>query len=141
MVRIIDIPVSVQGSPETWSLDVSRYVSEPTRNLRYRLTLRGGGEDTWTADEWEVFEGLFSLRRQVEPLGVFLCCNGCRRNAWASGMDRDMGRGWTLYLLREGLQASLDDRAGTFDAAPCDEVVSLADQIDWYGAWWKSATS
>src|ERR1700674_1542039 len=50
----------------------------------------------------DYFECLLRLRDQLEPLGYRFLVNGARRNAWPSGMARDMGAGVTAYLLKLG---------------------------------------
>ena len=135
-VRVFTVPVQVQSRSQEWTVEVDDYVSEPTGNTRYRLALQNPDGTTWEADEWDVFEGLLELRRQVESTGVAVCCNGSRRNAWASGMARQMGGGWIVYLLEEGQPAT--QRANTFDAAPPEDVVQVADQVAWVNAWFPS---
>jgi len=72
----------------------------------YRLTLGAPDGRHWSAVAGDLFECLIVLRNQIEPLGMRACCNGARRDAWASGMQRDMGRGASVYLLRAFLRSS-----------------------------------
>ena len=87
---------------------------------------------SWVADEPDIFAALFEVRRQVEPLGIRLCCNGARRNAWTSGMLSQMGGGRSVYLLADGEPADPAHIVPTLGAAPCGEIVTIAEQRGWY---------
>jgi transposase len=71
----------------------------------------------------------------TEPLGVRLCCNGSRRDAWSSGMQRDMGQGLVAYLLSLPRSKERPPQVDTLGPAPSDEVVSVAEQRAWYESW------
>jgi len=87
---------------------------------------------SWSADGPDVVGCVFRIRNQIEPEGVRLCCNGSRRDAWFSGMLREMGNGGSVYLM----DSTPSDDAGrpqtvaVLDAAPADEVVSVTEQLD-----------
>jgi hypothetical protein len=100
----------------------------------YRLTLRTFGE-TWVAEAGDVFECLRGIRRQVEPRGLRLCCNGARRDAWSSGMQRDMGQGLTVYILQGVPKGTRPPQVDTLDHAPCHEVVPVEEQEACYRGW------
>jgi hypothetical protein len=112
---------------ETWSLEVE---IEPHKSCRMRLEAHDG--TTWSADGQDVFDCLCQIRNQVEPDGIRLCCNGSRRDAWLSGMLRDMGDGRLVYLLNStpSDDAGIPQTVAVLDAAPADEVVSLTEQLD-----------
>ena len=76
------------------------------------------------------------LREQVE--GIRLCCNGARRDAWASGMQRDMGSGFTTYLLGETPKGDRPPAVATLDAAPVEMIVTVDEQRSWCRAWLAS---
>jgi hypothetical protein len=88
----------------------------------------------WTATGTDVFEALMNLRLDLEAEGVRLCCNGARRNAWASGMQRDMGRGRFVHLLEKGTTGR-PPQVRTLDAAPCGEIVTVQEQKDFHADW------
>jgi hypothetical protein len=77
---------------------------------------------------------MMDLRVHLDAEEIRLCCNGARRNAWASGMQRDMGEGFVVHLLE-------DDRPGrspsvrTLDDAPCDQAVTVDEQKAFYAGW------
>jgi hypothetical protein len=56
----------------------------------------------WSAEGPDLFKALRELRRALDLLGIRLGVNGARRDAWASGMQCDMGEGRVVYLLAEG---------------------------------------
>jgi hypothetical protein len=75
------------------------------------------------------------LREQVEPRGIRVCCNGSRLDAWASGMQRDMGSGFSTYLLTGVAKGQRPPAVNTLDFAPPEVVVKVAEQRAWHKAW------
>ena len=125
------VPLTVRiddGRTEMWELTVE---SDPHVSCRTLLMAADGTQ--WRADGADIFECLLILRNQVEPYGFRLCCNASRRDAWVSGMLRDMGDGTLVYLLttRPPDGSGGPETADTLGAAPPDEVVSLPEQLDW----------
>ncbi|GAA0793835.1 hypothetical protein [Spirilliplanes yamanashiensis] len=102
------------------------------------LTLTGDGR-TWNAVGTSVFAALMDLREQLEAERIQLCCNGARRNAWSSGMQQDMGRGHSVYLLEEN-QSGEPTEVRTLDPAPGDQVVTVLEQRTWYADWLAQRT-
>ena len=98
------------------------------------MSLRGSDGMTWAADEWDIFECLLAIRKQVEPLGVLVCCNGSRRDAWASGMARDMGGGRTVYLLSGVRAGERPPMVETLAPASPEDVVIVAEQLAWFAS-------
>jgi hypothetical protein len=116
----VEIAVRAGGPDRTWALEVAR-------RGRERLLELQGGERAWSAEGADLFETLRALRARLDNDEILLGCNGARANAWASGMQRDMGEGKTVYLC------SLDRRgrppvARTLDPAPLDEVATISEQ-------------
>ena len=74
-----------------------------------QLTLKLADGRIWTATEPDYFECLVSIRRSLEKNDLAICCQGARRDVWASGMARDMGAGLRAYVLKEGRNASVED--------------------------------
>ena len=77
--------------------------------------------------EADFFECLRRFREQVEPTGWRVLVNGARRDAWPSGMARDMAAGLRLYLLRKK-PLGPDDVVDTLDPATPGDVVDYATQ-------------
>jgi hypothetical protein len=126
-----DIPVVVKGGSTTmWTLTVTK----PSPHTIV-LALAGDAGRRWDARSGDVFDALMNLRRKLEPVGVQLCCNGARRNAWSSGMQRDMGGGYATYLLELGEHRTRPKHVRTLDPAPPSEVVTVAEQLAFQEQW------
>jgi hypothetical protein len=123
--------VDSQGSSEEWSIAKETIAAHRS----YRLTLDAPDGRQWSAEASDVFECLMELRGHVEPLGVRVCCNGSRYNAWSSGMQRDMGQGLVVYLLTRPRTKERPPQAETLGAAPPSEIVTVAEQRAWYEEW------
>jgi hypothetical protein len=109
--------------------------SETVPQHGYRLTLLAPDGREWSTERADIFEYLLALRDQVEPLGLRLCCNGARRDAWASGMQRDMGMGTWVYLLTDVDPGQRPPQVRTLDPAPAESVVSVQEQRAWHADW------
>jgi len=102
-----------------WTLTIVR------KGRDWLLALRGDGmQDTWAASGPDLFEALRNLRRLIDPLGFRLALNGARRDAWASGMQRDMGEGRYVYLLEPG-QTGRPEQGDTLGTAPIELIGQL----------------
>jgi hypothetical protein len=101
----------------------------------YILTVRSLDGRVWSAEAGDTFACLIELRREMEPLGIRLCCNGSRRDAWASGMQRDMGGGESVYLCAGVPRGTQPPEVLTLDWAPAWQVVTVAEQLAWHEAW------
>jgi hypothetical protein len=126
----VDIEVRVRGEDRTWVLEVAR------RGRDWLLELQGD-ERTWSADGPDLFEALRVLRAELDDEEILMGCNGARSNAWASGMQRDMGEGKTVYLCALNLNAR-PPVARTLDPAPLDEVATVSEQDEFHRRWLAS---
>jgi hypothetical protein len=88
-----------------------------------------------TATAEDAFAALAAVRRQLEPNGWLLAVAGARRDAYPSGMLRELG-GEQVYVLVHGQPAQ--QRLDTFSDAPPDAVTTVDEQREAYEAWWKS---
>ena len=61
------------------------------------------------------------------PLRIRLGVNGTRRDAWASGMQCDMGEGRVVYLLVEG-RASRPEQVSTLGNTSISHVGTVQDE-------------
>jgi hypothetical protein len=125
-----EVPVIEGGGTATWQLVLTK-AEQP----RITLSLSDGSARTWEATGGDIFDALMNLRREAEPDGVQLCCNGARRNAWSSGMQRDMGEGVTTYLLRLGEHQEPPESVRTLDPAPAADVTTVAEQLAFHEEW------
>jgi hypothetical protein len=80
---------------------------------------------------------LRNLRRLIDLRGFRLALNGARRDAWASGMQRDMGEGRYVYLLKPG-QTGRPEQVDTLGTAPIELIGSVAEQEAHHAHWLKS---
>ena len=85
----------------------------------------------------DLFEALRTLRAKLDQEEILLGCNGARPNAWASGMQRDMGEGKTVYLC-ELERRGRPPEARALDAAPLDEVATVSEQDAFHARWLAS---
>jgi hypothetical protein len=104
-------------------------------NHVYGLVLVGGDGRRWTAEAFDVFEALLQIRRDVEVLGLRLCCNGARRDAWSSGMQRDMVGGQSVYLLDSVPSGRRPLQVETLGTTPPASSVLVAEQEAWHQEW------
>jgi hypothetical protein len=136
---LIRVPVAIAGeivgnASITWS-------SNPNQDVDPDLTLKVTLPDGRTFDntDWDMFECLLQLRRrQLDRLGVRVCCNGSRINAWASGMLRAGGGGLDVYLMEIGRDVTSDDIVPTFHPAPVETIGTAEDQICFNERWAES---
>ncbi len=85
----------------------------------------------------DLFKALRALRRILDPLGIRLGVNGARREAWASGMQCDMGEGRVVYLLIEG-NAGRPEQVSTLGATSLSHVGTVDDQDQCHERWLRS---
>jgi len=78
----------------------------------------------------DLFAALETIRLQLEPSGVLICCQGARADVYPSGMARQMGGGRRAYRLRAGKRSTRDDLVDIFDPAEPDEVVTVQEQLE-----------
>ena len=83
----------------------------------------------------DLFAALQSLRGELEGLGIIICCNGARKDAWPSSMSRDMHGAQRLYVLRKGEPGDLQSLVEIFDDASLDVVATVREQREFYDAW------
>ncbi|WP_156756345.1 hypothetical protein [Actinokineospora pegani] len=107
-------------------VNVFLQISTPPSILRVRLT---DEEFERVYEEVDLLECLKSARRDLEAMGLLLCCQGARLNVFPSGMTRQMTEGRLAYSLEAGKELSDDDLVDIFAPADCSEVATLEDQL------------
>ncbi|WP_125514155.1 hypothetical protein [Streptomyces sp. WAC 01529] len=122
-----DIPVYVQlgGEEAEWKMSV-----EGEGPWRLRLESPDGVESTANGDN--VFEALRSIRAELAPKGVTICCNGARVDVRPSGLSKSHG-GWMVYILHMRLPSTTRDLVPTFGRCPARLVGSVEEQ----DAYWE----
>ena len=118
------------GSVESWVLTIETMAPHD-----FRMTCEGSEQRRWTIETYDVFECLMRLRHQVEAAGWLLCCNGARRDSWSSGMARDMGGGWSVYLLEGVPKGQRPPLVPTLDPVLPELAATVAQQWHWYEEW------
>jgi len=101
------------------------------------LTLRYADKEL-TATETDYFEAMCTIRRSLEAEGYIPHCYGASRNAYPSGMSRNMGAGLHVYKLRQGEAARTADLVNLFANGLDVEPVTVAQQEAYYKNWLKS---
>ncbi len=119
------------ASEQRWPLTTSR------RGRDWLLMLTSPDRKSWVAEGPDLFKALQALRRIVDPLGIRLGVNGAHRDAWASGMQCDMGEGRVVYLLVEG-QAGRPEQVSTLGPTPVSHVGTVDDQDRQHEQWPRS---
>jgi hypothetical protein len=60
---------------------------------------------------------------------------GARPNVWASGMQRDMGSGFSAYVLTIPQPPGRPPTVPTLEPTPCTEVGTIVEQDDFQRRW------
>jgi hypothetical protein len=108
----------------------------PVSVYRIELSTRlGSWTCPYTATGPDMFEALVRLRRQLEPDGLMVAVQGSRRDAYPSGMARDMGGGMQVYVMRPGLRGRREDLVKTLDDAPPEQIATVDEQRAFAEAW------
>jgi len=113
---------------QRWPLTTSRH----GRDWLLRITSPDG--KSWAAEGPDLFKALRTLRRILDPLGICVGVNGARRDAWASGMQSDMGEGRVVYLLVEG-RVGRPEQVNTLGPTPASDVGTVEDQDQQHEQW------
>jgi hypothetical protein len=101
---------------------------------KYELVVTLPDDEVLRTSASDLFECLYQLRRQhLDQRGVLLAVNGARLNAWPSGLLRDTGGGFDLYLFHLGYEDLLTVK--TFDPAPIETIVSASEQRAFFEQW------
>jgi len=107
-------------------------------HARYRIRATFDTQPMAEAEASDCFEALLMVRRQLEEQGLRLCCAGARRDAWASGMQRDMGQGLTAYILSLPRTAKRPPVVEIFEPTDPELVGTVVEQEESFRAWSKS---
>lgn len=102
------------------------------------LELVAPDDDGWIAVGPDLFDCLLELRRSTEQLGIVVCCNGARLNAWSSQSQREDLRGLGVYLLELGERNPRPPALETLADAPLHAVVEVEAQIAFAQSWYDS---
>ena len=125
------ILVASRSSHEQWTLTTRR------RGRDWPIAVAGPDGNRWDAEGPDLFEALRTLRRALDPLGIRLAVNGARRDAWSSGMQRDMGEGRVVYLLTEG-ESGRPPQVSTLGPASLLDIGTVGEQDEQHRRWLSS---
>jgi hypothetical protein len=120
--------VQPDAGEQQWMLTTGR------RGRDWLLTLTGPDQTSWSAGGPDLFKAQRELRCALDPLGIRLGVNGARRDAWASGMQCDMGEGRVVYLLAEG-QTGRPEQVSTLGRTAIEHVGTLEEQDQYHARW------
>jgi hypothetical protein len=104
----------------------------PERTFWFQLVWTGPGLRAIGDD---AFEALAAIRKQLEPSGWFVAIQGSRLDTYPSGMARDMGGGFSVYILRRGKSARPSDLVDTFAEADPSLLATVAAQEEYRRGW------
>jgi hypothetical protein len=115
-------------------LDAVAVADEDGDHYRCRLALRyAAGEVVAVATDY--FEAFCQVRRELEQVGLRPLCYGASRNAYPSGMCRDMGRGLKAYRQQLGSPATFADLVKVFESGPDVDPASVEEQQTFHEQW------
>jgi len=83
----------------------------------------------------DMFECLKKLRKELENVGARVVCNGARVDCYPSGMQRDMGGGLGVTIMRKGRDAVAEDQVLLFGDCPVDLVGTVEEQEACFHDW------
>lgn len=110
-----------------------RHVHDGPRST-VTVELAGAGPPLHAAGP-DAFDALAGVREQLEPSGWRLAVQGARRDTYPSGMARDMGGGFSVYVLRIGQPPGREDLVRTFDEADPALLATVAEQEEHWRRW------
>jgi Clp amino terminal domain, pathogenicity island component len=102
---------------------------------RAQLEWRGAPIEVGAGD---MFEALVRIREQLEPQGWFVAVQGARLDTFASGMQRDMGGGLSVYVLRMGEPVRSEDVVETLAEADPRLLATVDAQRQRVAEWTRS---
>ncbi|NUR99379.1 MAG: hypothetical protein HOV67_29490, partial [Kribbellaceae bacterium] len=94
----------------------------------WRLSLVEPGGGRWEAVNHDLYHCLREIRRQVEPAGILVCCQGATRNARPSGLLSDQAGGLSHYKLHRWRGHLPWDLVYLFAPVPPGKVATVAEQ-------------
>ncbi len=81
------------------------------------------------------FGALMNLRKQTEPLGIKILCNGCCKNVFPSPMILEMGDAVKAYKMTMGKPAKTEDLVDIFEPCDLESYATIEEQAEFYNMW------
>lgn len=86
----------------------------------------------------DYFDCLLKTRRILQTKGIFLLCNGARKDVYPSGLTRQMSDGIMAYILEMGKPTMRENRVNIFESASPNEICTIEEQLTFHNNWAKS---
>jgi hypothetical protein len=94
------------------------------------------GEQRFEGNDY--FAALVRLRYFLEERECRILCQGARKEAHPSAMQRDTAEGLVAYILHLGRPGRTDDVVSTFGEVPAEQVGTIEQQRAFYQQWLHS---
>ncbi|MFC7241782.1 hypothetical protein ACFQO7_04725 [Catellatospora aurea] len=117
---------TADGKSATWRVEHDLAAQSP--DAPWRLSLVGPEGVRFDAFGVDLYDCLKQIRRQTEPTGVLLCCNGARRNARPSGFYGSSLGAIAVYRHHRWRAAMPWDLVGIFGYAPPRKIATVEEQ-------------
>jgi len=130
--QVMPVELALGERPVTAQLTLNRTEDWNGRGALLTLVCDLG---EWTGLGPDIFSALRALMGDLERVHGRVGLVGARPNAWASGMQRDMGDGRSVYLLSLPRSPGRPPSAPTLDPAPLADVGTIADQDAFQRQW------
>ena len=121
-------------------IQVCKLVWEQLSDLSFKLTLEMSDSAVSVVDR-DLFQSLDELRLLLESQRLSVAVQGSRKNAWASGMQRNMTGAHKIYICQAGRHVSKSDVVNIFDDADPSDLATVAAQRENYRLWRESVRS
>ena len=83
----------------------------------------------------DLFQALQQIRQELESGGWLIAVQGARKDAYPTGMVRDMIGARRVYILRAGQQAEREHLVDIFAEAAADSLGTVEQQTNYYREW------
>jgi hypothetical protein len=104
------------------------------RNYKLAVQVPDGGQVLEVVAS-DLFLALQLLRRQLEPSGWQVAVQGSCRNAWASGMQRDIAGARRVYICQLGREVIPREAVDIFGPADLDDLATVDQQLAFHEEW------
>jgi hypothetical protein len=100
----------------------------------YSINLDGPDEPVACTGN-DLFQVLQEIRQELEPRGWLIAVQGARKDAYPTGMVRDMIGARRVYILRVGQQVKREHLVDIFAEAAADSLGTVEQQTNYYREW------
>jgi hypothetical protein len=100
----------------------------------YSISL-DGPEGPIAGNGSDLFQALQEIRLELEPRGWLIAVQGARKDAYPTGMVRDMIGARRVYILSLGRQAAREHLVDIFAEAAANSLGTVEQQKNYYRDW------